>query len=82
METQHRVVNGIRIAGHKSRMSTTVQHFIEVVPLEALASSQEAAVVKHVLTGRIEGPVVALSGIAGFTRNLHEAIVQREVMTY
>ena len=49
-------------------------------PLVALPPSQEAAVVEHVLAGRVESPVVALAGVARLPRDLDEAVVEGEVV--
>lgn len=43
--------------------------------LEALPPPQEAAVVKHILRGRVQGPVVALPRPARLPRDLNEAVV-------
>lgn len=52
----------------------------EVTALEALAASQEAPALEHVLGVRVQSPVVALAWPPGFPRNLHEAVVQRQVV--
>ena len=45
-------------------------------PLVSLPPPQEAAVVEHVLSHWIQGPVIALSGVAGLAGNLDEAVVK------
>lgn len=52
-----------------------------LVPLEALSAAKEAAVVKHVLRGRVQRPVVALARIPRLPRDLDEAIVEGEVVS-
>lgn len=51
------------------------------VAFKALAAPQEAAVVEHVLRGRIEGPVVALTGVARLAGDLDEAVIEGEVVS-
>lgn len=49
-------------------------------PLVSLPASQKATVVEHVFRERVQGPIIALSRIAGLARNLDEAIVERQVV--
>lgn len=49
--------------------------------LEAFAAAEEASVREHVECFGMEGPVGALSGSVGATRNFHEAVVEAEVVT-
>lgn len=48
---------------------------------EPFPSSEERAVVEHVLSLRIQRPVVALARISRLTWDLHEAVVQAQVVT-
>jgi len=48
--------------------------------LEALAAAQKAAVVEHVLGGWVQRPVVALARVARLAGDLHEAVVEAEVV--
>lgn len=48
--------------------------------LEALATTQEAAVLEHVATVRVKCPETALSGLIGAPRDLDEAVVEGEVV--
>lgn len=50
------------------------------VPLEALPSPQEAAVVEHVFRLRVHSPVVALARVARFAGDLDKAVVERQVV--
>ena len=52
------------------------------VALEPLATSQKAAIVKHVLTGRVERPVIPLPRVARLARDLQETVVEAEVVSY
>jgi len=60
-----------------SRTSTT-EH---AQSLEALSSTEETAVVEHVLGGWVEGPVVALTRVAGLPGDLDEAVIEGEVVS-
>jgi len=51
-----------------------------VVPLEALPPPEKAAVVEHVLGGRVQGPVVALAGVPWLPGDLDEAVVEGQVV--
>ena len=51
-----------------------------IAPLEPLPPPQEGAVVKHVLGVGVEGPEVALAGVAGLPGHLDEAVVETEVV--
>ena len=51
-----------------------------VCALEPLPPPQEAPVVEHVLGGRVQGPVVAFTRSAGLPRDLHEAVVEGEIV--
>jgi len=50
------------------------------VALVALATAQEAAVVEHVLGVGVEGPVVALAGVARLPGDLDEAVVETQIV--
>lgn len=52
----------------------------EVAAFEALPAAKEAAALEHVSGVRVERPVVALAGAAGFPRHLDEAVVEGEVV--
>jgi len=47
-----------------------------LVPLESFSSAQKAAVVKHVLGRRVQGPVVPFPRVSRFSRDLDEAVVE------
>ena len=49
--------------------------------LEAFSTAQEATVVEHAFARRIQRPVVAFPRVAGFARDLDEAIVQGQVVS-
>lgn len=51
-----------------------------VVSLEALPSPEEAAVVEHVLGGRVQGPVVTFARVPRLPRDLNETVVEGEVV--
>lgn len=53
----------------------------EVGPFVTLSSSQERAIVEHILSHWVEGPEVSLSGVARFARDFDEAIVEGEIVT-
>jgi len=61
--------------------SETGQMLFQLGSLIALSSSKEAAILEHVLRCRIECPIVALTGIAGLSRNLDKTVIQRQIMT-
>ncbi len=67
----------IRVCGHEG---CGLLHHVGGVTLVSFSSSQEAAVVKHILTGGVQGPVVALSRVTGFTRDFHETVIERQVV--
>lgn len=58
-----------------------VMVMIEAGAFVAFASSQEAAVVEHVLGERIQRPEVAFAGIARFAWHFDETIVETEIVT-
>ena len=62
-----------------------VQHGVgalhELGTLVALPAAQEGTVVEHVLRHGVQGPEVALPGVAGLPRDLDEAIVEGEVVS-
>lgn len=47
-----------------------------LVPLESFSSAQKAAVVKHVLRRRVQGPVVPFPRVSRFSWDLDEAVVE------
>lgn len=47
-----------------------------LVPLESFPSAQKAAVVKHVLRCRVQGPVVAFPRVSRLSWDLDEAVVE------
>lgn len=49
---------------------------VDLYSLVALATPEKAAVVEHVFGERVEGPEVALAGVAGLARYFDEAVVQ------
>ena len=71
------------LVGIRGDERLAVDHqILGTVTLEPFAPSQEAAVVEHILAGWIQSPVVAFAGIPRLSRDLDEAVVQREVVTY
>lgn len=70
------IVVSIRAVSKPGKKATRVpKDFITLVPLEALPPAQKAPVVEHVCGIRVEGPVVALSGVARFPWDFYEAVV-------
>lgn len=51
-----------------------------MISLEALPAPKEAAVVEHVLRGRVKRPVVTFARVSRFPRDLDETVVEGEVM--
>lgn len=51
-----------------------------VVSLESLPSPKEAAVVEHILRGRVKGPVVTFARVPRLPRDLNETVVEGEVV--
>lgn len=52
-----------------------------MLPFVTFTTSQKAAVIEHVLGHGIQSPVVAFTRITRFSRNLDEAIVQRQIVS-
>lgn len=48
-----------------------------LVPLESFSSAQKAAIVKHVLRCRVQGPVIPLPGVSWLSWDLDKAVVER-----
>lgn len=51
-----------------------------MVSLEALPSPKEAAVVEHILRGRVKGPVVTFSRVPRLPRDLDETVIEGQVV--
>lgn len=66
-----RVKNG----GTLARAVFHTEHF------EALAATQEAAVLEHVTTVRMQCPETALAGLVRAAWDLDEAVVEGEIVT-
>lgn len=70
------IVVSIRAVSKAGEKATRVpEDFVTLVPLEAFPPPQEAPVIKHVCRIRVQGPVVALPGVAGLPWDFHEAVV-------
>ena len=63
--------------GHVAAMVVVVvsHHSHLRLPLKALTTPQEGPVVKHVLTSRIQGPVVALTWVTRLTGDLYKTVI-------
>ena len=74
----HRVLGqqlpGVRV---EHWVGTTCEELWSLVPL---SSSEERSIVEHVLGKRVKRPEVALARVARLARNLHEAVVEAEVV--
>lgn len=58
-----------------------VPEHVRLDSLEALPPPQEAAVVKHVLRGRVQGPVVAFARVAWLPWDFDKAVVEGQVVS-
>ena len=50
------------------------------LPLKSFPSPEKAAVVKHVLRCWVESPVVAFAGVAWFSGDLNEAVIETQIV--
>lgn len=47
----------------------------EALPLEALPSSKETPIFKHICRHGVQGPVIALPGVSGFSWHFYKAVI-------
>ena len=52
-----------------------------ILLFKAFPPPEERTIVEHVVAVRVEAPVAALARLLVVPRHLHEALVQREVVT-
>ncbi len=64
----------------KKLRNTHSTHPEGILLLEPLASTEEGAVVEHVIAVGVEAPVAPLTRLLVVTRHLHEALVQGQVV--
>ena len=50
--------------------------------LESLPPPEKGSIIEHVVAVRVQGPVAALAGLLVVPRNLHETLVQGQVVSY
>lgn len=53
----------------------------KMLPLEALPPPQKTPVLKHVRGVGIQGPVVALPRVSGFSGHLYKAVIKRQIVS-
>lgn len=66
--------------GEGSHYRAIPQDVVRRRPLVSLPASEKATIIEHILRKRIQGPVVALSRVSRFARDLDEAIVERQIV--